>query len=103
MYDMRHQAQERLWSGDHLHTSFVNTEIKLWPKCNMAYTEKTLTVSNDELSSGWNRQEEAIYTFYLPEGAVVTSLSLWVNGKEEKGILTTKANSGFSLPCNSRC
>jgi XrtN system VIT domain protein len=91
MYDMRHQAQERLWSGDHLYTSFVNTEIKLWPACNIAYTEKTITVTNDELTRGWNRQEEAIYTFYMPEGAVVTSLSLWVQGKEEKGILTTKA------------
>jgi XrtN system VIT domain protein len=91
MYDMRHQAQERLWSGDHLYTAFVNTEIKLWPNCNMVYTEKTITVTNDELTRGWNRQEEAIYTFYMPEGAVVTSLSLWVQGKEEKGILTTKA------------
>ena len=91
MYGMRHQAQERLWSGDHLHTSFVNTEIKVWPNCNMAYTEKTLTVTNNELPRVWNRQEEAIYTFYLPEGAVVSSLSLWVNGQEEKGILTTKA------------
>lgn len=35
-------------------------------------------------------QEEAIYTFHLPEGGVVSSLSLWINGKEEKGLLTTK-------------
>ena len=34
--------------------------------------------------------EEALYTFYMPEGAVVTSLSLWINGNEEKAILTTK-------------
>jgi XrtN system VIT domain protein len=26
----------------------------------------------------------------MPEGAVVTSLSLWINGNEEKAILTTK-------------
>lgn len=91
MYGMRHEAEERLWSGDHLYTEFVNTEIKLWPKCNIAYTEKTITVTNDDEIRGWNNQEEAIYTFYMPEGAVVTSLSLWINGKEEKGILTTKA------------
>jgi len=91
MYGMRHEAEQRLWSGDHLYTSFVNTEIKLWPQCNIAYTEKTITVTNDENIRGWNNQEEAIYTFYMPEGSVVTSLSLWVQGKEEKGILTTKA------------
>ena len=90
MYDMRHEAEDRLWSGEHLYTSFVNTEIKIWPQCNIAYTEKTLTVTNDDEVRGWNNQEEAIYTFYMPEGAVVTSLSLWINGKEEKGILTTK-------------
>jgi XrtN system VIT domain protein len=38
----------------------------------------------------WRSDEEAIYTFQLPEGSVITSLSLWINGKEEKGILTTK-------------
>jgi XrtN system VIT domain protein len=35
-------------------------------------------------------QKEAIYSFQLPEGSVATSLSLWVNGVERKGILTTK-------------
>src|SRR5688572_8996081 len=91
MYGMRHEAEERLWSGDHLYTEFVNTEVKLWPQCNIAYTEKTITVTNDDEIRGWNNQEEAIYTFYMPEGAVVTSLSLWIQGKEEKGILTTRA------------
>ena len=42
IYDMRHEAEERLWSGDHLYTEFVNTEVKLWPQCNIAYTEKQL-------------------------------------------------------------
>jgi XrtN system VIT domain protein len=55
----------------------------------LAYTEKTIEVHNH--AKGWFRgQEEGIYTFHMPEGAVVTSLSLWVNGVEEKGILTTK-------------
>ena len=35
-------------------------------------------------------QKEAIYSFQLPEGSVATSLSLWVNGIERKGVLTTK-------------
>lgn len=89
-FGMHQETEERLWSGDHLHTDAVNTEVKLWPRCNLAYTEKTLTVSNDNVRHAWGNQEEAIYTFFMPEGAVVTSLSLWVQGKEEKGILTTK-------------
>ncbi|MEI9913355.1 MAG: XrtN system VIT domain-containing protein [Bacteroidota bacterium] len=93
MQGLRHEGQERLWIGDHLYTEQVNTEVKLWPACNMAYTEKTITVTNGNEKTAWTRQEEAIYTFYLPEGGVVTSLSLWINGKEEKGIMTTKAKA----------
>ena len=92
MYGLRHEGQERLWVGDHLFTESVNTEVKIWPACNMAYTEKTLLVTNDNMKI-WRNQEEAIYTFYLPEGGVVTSLSLWINGKEENGIMTTKAKA----------
>jgi XrtN system VIT domain protein len=91
MYDSRHQAEERLWSGDRLYTSHVNTAAHIWPRLHMAYTEKTITVTNE--SEGWRRQQEALYTFHLPEGGVVSSLSLWINGKEEKGILTTKAKA----------
>ena len=92
----RHQAEERLWSGDDLITEHVSSLVKVWPACNIAYTEKTITVKN---TGTWQwQQQEGIYTFYLPEGAVVTSLSLWVNGKEEKGILTTKhkADSAYN-------
>jgi XrtN system VIT domain protein len=56
----------------------------------MGYTEKTITVWNQNMEQRWRSDEEAIYTFYMPEGAVVTSLSLWINGKEEKGVMTTK-------------
>ena len=45
MYELKHEAQDRLWSGDHLLTSNVNTEVRFWPDCNMTYTEKTVTVS----------------------------------------------------------
>jgi XrtN system VIT domain protein len=91
MYDSRHQAQERLWDGDDLITENINTAVRIWPQFGIAYTEKTLTVSNMALAQSWNgRQEEAIYTFHLPEGGVVTSLSLWIAGKEAKSILTTK-------------
>ncbi|MBO9199108.1 MULTISPECIES: XrtN system VIT domain-containing protein [Niastella] len=90
MFDSRHQAQERLWNGDDLITEYINTAVRIWPQFGLAYTEKTLTVSNMKPESSWRNQEEAIYTFHLPEGAVVTALSLWVEGKEAKSILTTK-------------
>ncbi|WP_343670268.1 XrtN system VIT domain-containing protein [Chitinophaga sp.] len=88
MYDSRQETQERLWSGDRLSTIQVRTNANIWPSLHMAYTEKTINVFNANVSS-W-RNQEAIYTFHLPEGGVVTSLSLWINGREEKGILTSK-------------
>jgi XrtN system VIT domain protein len=57
----------------------------------MAYTEKMLTIRNNT-SWQWSRQE-AIYTFHLPEGSAISSLSLWIDGKEEKSRLTTKAKA----------
>ena len=90
IFRSRHQAEERLWSGDDLFTEKVNSLVKVWQDCNIAYTEKTIIVSNKAVKRFQPGQQEAIYTFYLPEGGVVTSLSLWVNDKEEKAILTTK-------------
>ncbi len=89
-YDSRHQAQERLWSGENLRTKQVITSVRLWPEYRMAYTEKILSIENTSIRNRWNRTEEALYTFHLPEGAVITSLSLWIAGKEEKGYLTSK-------------
>lgn len=95
LYDARHYTQERLWSGNHLSTENIVTQIRIYPDFRTAYTEKTLSIANHS-QSRW-RQEEALYTFYLPEGSVVSSLSLWINGKEEKGYLTTqtKADSAY--------
>jgi XrtN system VIT domain protein len=96
--DSRHRAQERLWSGDNLTTSYVVSDIDIYPELRLAYTEKYLNIKNNMVKQSWWRQtEEAIYTFQLSEGSVVTSLSLWINGKEEKSILTTKqkANEAY--------
>ncbi|MGB4775502.1 MAG: XrtN system VIT domain-containing protein [Daejeonella sp.] len=93
MYDSRHQAQERLWSGDELQTASVVSNVKLFPEFRLAYTEKILTIQNKQEHSWRGSQQEAIYTFHLPEGSVVTSLSLWIKGKEEKAHLTTKAKA----------
>jgi XrtN system VIT domain protein len=92
LYDSRHQAQERLWRGDNLFTQHIRSDVRIWPQFGVSYTEKVITVSNAAAhDNGWRTdQEEAIYTFHLPEGALVTSLSLWIEGKEAKSILTTK-------------
>jgi XrtN system VIT domain protein len=90
IYDSRHQAQERFWSGENLFTENVKTAVQIWPQFCLAYTEKNITVTNASLRRRWRNQEEAIYTFHLPEGTVVTSLSLWIEGQEQKGLLTTK-------------
>lgn len=89
IFDSRHQAQDRLWSGKNLYTEEVKTTAQIWPQFSIAYTEKLITVTNAAQRSR-NNEEEGIYTFHMPEGSVVTALSLWIEGKEEKGILTTK-------------
>lgn len=73
----------------------VVTQAKIYPEYRLAYTEKTISIINHSTSQ-WS-QGEALYTFYLPKGSVVSSLSLWINGKEEKGYLTThtKAESAY--------
>ena len=88
IYDCRNQATERLWSDDGIETSYVNSSILVWPQYRMAYTEQIIMIRNTKES--WRSAGEAVYTFHLPEGSVATSLSLWINGYEEKGILTTK-------------
>ncbi len=90
--DSRHRAQDRLWSGDNLTTSYIVTDIDLYPELRIAYSEHYLNIRNNIVNNDrwWGNTQEAIYTFRLPEGSVVTSLSLWVNGVEEKAILTSK-------------
>lgn len=90
LYNTRQASQDRLWDGDGLSTVQVRTNVRIWPSLHMAYTEKTLNVLNAKNAEHTWRSDEAIYTFHLPEGGVVSSLSLWINDKEEKGILTTK-------------
>lgn len=92
----RHDTHRKFWSGKHLTTTKIQTKTSLYPEYRFAYTEKTFTIKNNHHQS-W-RQEEALYTFQLPEGSVASSLSLWVNGVEEQSRLTTrsKADSAYS-------
>lgn len=86
-FDKRLETEEQLWSGEDLFTKNIKEDIKLYPEARLAYTEVTMKIACAEDSWG---QKEAIYSFQLPEGSVATSLSLWVNGIERKGVLTTK-------------
>lgn len=90
-HSARHLAQRKLWMGRDIGTIEVLSNIKVYPDYRIAYTEKIITVKN---FSNWeNNQQEAAFTFYLPEGSVATSLSLWIDGKEEKSRLTTKSKA----------
>ena len=93
VYDSRHEAQDRLWTGEDIHTDQVNTDIQIWPSYHMAYTEMNLILTHAPKDQFWADRQEAIYTFHLPEGGVVTSLSLWIDGREEKGMLTSKGKA----------
>lgn len=86
-FDKRLETEEQLWSGRDLITKNIKEDIKIYADERLAYTEITMDIACDKDSWG---QKEAIYSFQLPEGAVATSLSLWVNGVERKGVLTTK-------------
>lgn len=105
LYKQRHETARRLWNGSNLLTNSISTDIQVFPEYRIAYIEKTLSINyNEQLTKNndfrWirNNTQEAIYTFHLPEGTVVTSLSLWINGKEEKSRLSTRqrADSAYN-------
>ncbi|MCP2028887.1 XrtN system VIT domain protein [Flavobacterium sp. HSC-32F16] len=86
-FDKRLETEEQLWSGEDLFTKDIKEDVKIYPESRLAYTEITMNIACEKES--W-QDKEAIYSFQLPEGSVATSLSLWVNGIERKGVLTTK-------------
>lgn len=101
--DYRHATARRLWTGISLSTSAVSTNIRLFPEFRLAYHEKTIRIHNDPTKDdrdAWftSPTQEALYTFHVPDGSIVTSLSLWINGREEKSRLTTvqRADSAYT-------
>jgi len=91
IFNKRHESEWKLWRDADLITKSIDTKVKLIPKERIAYTEKVFEVKN---VSSWERsQQEALYTFYVPQGSVVSSASLWINGIEEKSYLTTKTKA----------
>jgi len=99
IFDGRHKTENRLWSGEDLVTTDVATEVQVWPQLHLSYTEENITVANKADTSRWfTPTDEALYTFHLPEGAVVSALSLWIDGKEQKARLTSRqqADSAYT-------
>jgi len=101
--DYRHQSTRRLWSGTNLSTTAISNNIRVYPSYRFAYHEKTIVIHNNQdqqSRNAWFTQntQEGLYTFHVPEGSIVTSLSLWINGKEEKSRLSTsqKADSAYT-------
>jgi XrtN system VIT domain protein len=90
IFDAKNDAEQRLWTGDNLRLGTVETAIEMHTPQRLAYTEQVLTIENTEVNKNSWAREEAILTFRLPEGGVVSSLSLWVNGVEREGLLTTQ-------------
>jgi len=86
-FDKRLETEEQLWSGEDLFTKTIKEDVKIYSDSRLAYTEITMNIACEKKT--W-RDQEAIYSFQLPEGSVASSLSLWVNGIERKGVLTTK-------------
>lgn len=97
VFNQRHQTERKLWSGRNLSTEKVATTIQFFPEYRVAYTEKIIEIANNR-TTRWRSQQEALYSFYLPEGSVVTSASLWVEGEERPSFLTTKnrADSAYT-------
>lgn len=93
MYNERHAVAPRLWRGDDLTTTEIETNVQIFADYRLAYTEKNITIKNENKNRWWGRQQEAIYSFYLPEGSVVTSASLWIEGEEQKALLTSRAKA----------
>src|SRR5258707_604885 len=57
-YNARHKTQNRLWNGDHLNTTNVITNLRVWPQYRIAYTEKTITVANSHSTERWRGNDE---------------------------------------------
>src|SRR5688500_9020823 len=65
VFSDRHNANERLWSGDNLTTSYIVSDVDIYPALRLAYTEKYLSIRNNLLDGRGTETQEAIYTFQL--------------------------------------
>lgn len=93
VHNQRHFSEPKLWRGDRIITDSVTTEVQLFPEYRMAYTEKTIVIRQPSHQERWRGDQEALFTFHLPEGAVTSSASLWIEGHESPALLTTKSKA----------
>ena len=85
-----HGLEEQLWTGTEVSTPRVDVRHVVNPATRTVRSRYDLVATAPV--SRWS-QNEAIYTFHLPPGAAVTNSSLWVNGVEQPGRLTTRARA----------
>ncbi|HTE30656.1 MAG TPA: XrtN system VIT domain-containing protein, partial [Chryseolinea sp.] len=53
----RHKANERLWSGDDLATSYIVSDIDIYTDLRLAYTEKYINVRNNNERAWWGNTQ----------------------------------------------
>lgn len=94
LFGYTHTSLNRLWNGNSLLTTDVESKLRIYPEARLVYTEIKMSVYNE---AGFGDQE-AIYTFKIPEGSVCNHLSLWIDGKEEPARLTflSKAQKAYN-------
>ncbi|TGK34530.1 XrtN system VIT domain-containing protein [Leptospira gomenensis] len=102
LFGRSHAYLERLWRGNSLITTDMDSHVQIHPELRTAYTETTISVYNENsetsrplfgFGAGIPGNEEAIYTITVPEGSVCTKLSLWIDGEEREARLTFKSNA----------
>ncbi len=83
-----HDNEEALWSAEGLSTDHIEVAHVVDKATATVRTRYDFTVSSTQ-----SRQGEAIYTFQLPPGGVVTNSSLWVFGVEQPARLSTRSKA----------
>ncbi|MBM9502620.1 XrtN system VIT domain-containing protein [Leptospira sp. 201903071] len=102
LFGRSHAYLERLWRGNSLITTDIDSHVQVYPELRVSYTETTISIYNENSSSDrsflkfgsmFATPEEAIYTITVPPGSICTKLSLWVNGEERPARLTFKSTA----------
>ncbi|XDD50991.1 XrtN system VIT domain-containing protein [Leptospira sp. WS92.C1] len=102
LFGRSHAYLDRLWRGNSLITTDINSHVQVHPELRVSYTETTLSIYNENasaeqsffrLSSEFSTPEEAIYTITVPPGSICTKLSLWIDGEERPARLTFRSTA----------
>ncbi|EMY78293.1 hypothetical protein LEP1GSC060_0757 [Leptospira weilii serovar Ranarum str. ICFT] len=101
LFGKSHAYLDRLWRGNSLITTDIDSHVQIHPELRVSYTETTLSIYNENSSSHsligvgrWTSSpEEAIYTITVPPGSICTKLSLWIDGEERPARLTFRSTA----------